>query len=536
LEKLSPKIDGKTYKLPIPSLCFECRLQRKLAFRNEYTFYKRKCNASWENIISIYSPNKDYVIYKYDFWLSDKWNPLEYGMEYNEKKDFFEQLDILLHKVPRINLIINHTMENSTYANYGWFSKNVYLSVWSFHSENILYSHYSIDCSWDVDGFLNIKWEHTYNCINTVNCYKTYYSINCENCNNSYFLYDCQNCENCFCCKNLKNKKYYYKNKPYSKDEYEKKIKKHLKNLNKFFDYFVNEFLPAKPYRNLYITNSENSIWNFILNSKNCYNCYDINGVENCANIVSAGYNIKDCMDCFSMGQNVEKVYESISITNSNNIWFSNYIINSSNLLYCDFCTNCHNCIWCVWLKNKEYCILNKQYSPKEYYKLAEKILNHLVETKQWGEFLPPNLSPFGYNETVAQDYFSLSKSTAKRLNFKWEEYQAPSPKAEKILTKDDLEKIDISKIDQNILNYAIECEKSKLLFKLTKQELNFYKLHNLPIPTKHPKIRYLERFHLKGKKKLVKTHCAKCKKEIYTTENLKDSIVYCEKCFSLLE
>jgi len=33
-----------------------------------------------------------------------------------------------------------------------------------------------------------------------------------------------------------------------------------------------------------------------------------------------------------------------------------------------------------------------------------------MQETGERGEFFHPSLSPFGYNETVAQEYFPLSK------------------------------------------------------------------------------------------------------------------------------
>jgi len=33
-----------------------------------------------------------------------------------------------------------------------------------------------------------------------------------------------------------------------------------------------------------------------------------------------------------------------------------------------------------------------------------------MMKTGEWGEFFPASLSPFGYNETVAQEYFPLSR------------------------------------------------------------------------------------------------------------------------------
>ncbi|HRI36281.1 MAG TPA: hypothetical protein PK765_04380 [bacterium] len=64
-------------------------------------------------------------------------------------------------------------------------------------------------------------------------------------------------------------------------------------------------------------------------------------------------------------------------------------------------------------MNDKSYCILNKQYTEEEYNTLVPKIIAHMRETGEWGEFFSPNLSPFGYNETVAMEYFPLTKEQA---------------------------------------------------------------------------------------------------------------------------
>ncbi|MDR2641069.1 MAG: hypothetical protein LBC61_07450 [Candidatus Peribacteria bacterium] len=48
----------------------------------------------------------------------------------------------------------------------------------------------------------------------------------------------------------------------------------------------------------------------------------------------------------------------------------------------------------------------------------------------------------------------------------------------------------DISKVPDDVLNWAIECEVTKKLFLILKQELEFYRKHNLPIPKRHPEQR----------------------------------------------
>ncbi|EKD44379.1 MAG: hypothetical protein ACD_71C00157G0001, partial [uncultured bacterium (gcode 4)] len=111
----------------------------------------------------------------------------------------------------------------------------------------------------------------------------------------------------------------------------------------------------------------------------------------------------------------------------------------------------------------------------------------------EWWEFFPANFSPYGYNHTVWQIAAPLTKDEAVKQWFNWSDYEAPFPKVEKIIPAAKLPE-DISKIPDDILNWAIECELTGKPFRIIKQELEFYRKHNLPIPRRHPDQRYLDR------------------------------------------
>jgi hypothetical protein len=87
-----------------------------MSFRNEKKLYKRKCDFSGKDIISIYSPDKPYKIYEMDFWLSDKWDALDYARDFDFSRTAFEQFDELLKEVPRIPFFQSQN-ENSEYTN-----------------------------------------------------------------------------------------------------------------------------------------------------------------------------------------------------------------------------------------------------------------------------------------------------------------------------------------------------------------------------------------------------------------------------------
>ena len=72
--KVSPTINGKKMDIPLPTLCPEERQRRRLCLRNERKLYRRVCDYSGQNVISTYSPDKNYKVYQQDIRESDKRN------------------------------------------------------------------------------------------------------------------------------------------------------------------------------------------------------------------------------------------------------------------------------------------------------------------------------------------------------------------------------------------------------------------------------------------------------------------------------
>ncbi len=167
------------------------------------------------------------------------------------------------------------------------------------------------------------------------------------------------------------------------------------------------------------------------------------------------------------------------------------------------------------------------------------------MKAGEWGEFFPSSLSPFGYNETVAMEYYPLDRRDVSqkhlypngKLIFNWSDYEPPFPKVEKIIPASKLPD-DITKIPDDILNWAImpddDVGNDRVVpFRIIKQELEFYRKHNLPIPKKHPDQRHLDRMKLRNPRKLYERKCDKCGVAMMTTySNERKEIVYCEKCY----
>ena len=90
-DKIAPVFSWVKYGVPSPTLCPDCRNKRRLAWRNRRNMYRRNCDASGKNIISMYSPDKPYKVYHVKEFESDRWNPKDYWMQFDFSKTFFDR-------------------------------------------------------------------------------------------------------------------------------------------------------------------------------------------------------------------------------------------------------------------------------------------------------------------------------------------------------------------------------------------------------------------------------------------------------------
>ncbi len=377
-EKVSPIFQDRKYSIPTPKLCPDCRQQRRLSFRNERKLYKRNCDATGKEIISMYSPDKPYKVYSQNERWSDKWDPLDYWMNFDFNRWFFEQFDELMKKVPK-SCLSNKESENSEYCNISLNNINCYLSYAIKDSDNIYYSFWITKCENCIDCSITENCKEWYELIECNNCFNLKYSINCTDCSESLYLVDCINCNNCLFSIWLKNKSYYILNEKVSENKF-RWIMKNIMSNNSLYYKMKEKFktlLKTFPKKNLINLNSFNCIWNFYKHSSNCTNCFDIINWEWLKHSLSCKGIVKDCYDC-NFFVNTENSLESSGIIGykiafSETCWYDN------DMYYNNDCYNSSFLFWCIWLRNKSYCILNKQYTKEQYEKLVPKIIEHMI-------------------------------------------------------------------------------------------------------------------------------------------------------------
>lgn len=521
----------KKFDVPEPTICFDCRLQRKLVHSNQLHLYKRKCDLTGQSIISNYHADHKFPVYEQKEWFTDKWDACDYAKDYDFNRPFFEQYNELLQVVPRSSLLTGFKYdENCEYTHQAGKNKNCYLIFDSDENRDTLYSYSANQDESCMDVYRTRKSELCYECIDCFDCYNLVWSQDSVNCSNSAFLKNCIGCKSCIMCSNLKNKEYHIDNKPVTKEQFEQVIKSlssytSLQGATKHFD----EFKSTLPQKYMHGVQNENVIGDYLTNCKNAINCFDSSDLWDCRNCVQGFMPIKDSMDSFECGEG-ERFYESLCCGYASmNLYFTMHSLDSSNnLYYCNYCPHASYCFGCVGCVRKKYCILNKQYTEEQYKELLPKIIEHMKSTKEFGEFIPMELSPFGYNETVAQEYYPKTKEEVLKMGLKWRDKDQTEYVAATSEIPDN-----IKDVDESICNEILACETCGKNYKIVKQELAMLKQWNMPLQKSCFHCRHARRKNQRNKKVMYDRNCDKCNIDIQTTyPPERPEKIYCEKCY----
>jgi hypothetical protein len=163
-----------------------------------------------------------------------------------------------------------------------------------------------------------------------------------------------------------------------------------------------------------------------------------------------------------------------------------------------------------------------------------------------YGEFFPPEISIYAYNETV-QEFFPKTREEALEQGFLWKESEARN---HQITMCNNRIPDCINDIDESIIKEIIECAHQGSCehnctgaFKVTAEEFKFHKAHSLPIPRMCPNCRHYERTKFRNPIKLWHRTCmctqaehnhnGTCLNEFETSYSPERSeMVYCESCY----
>jgi hypothetical protein len=301
----------------------------------------------------------------------------------------------------------------------------------------------------------------------------------------------------------------------------------------------------------------------YIYNSKNIHYGYLVRGSRDLKYVqyMQLPGNV-DCYDATMWGENSELFYETVGSGDGHRIRFCMECHTKiRDLEYCINCVSCSNCFGCVGLRKKEYCIFNKQYTPEEFRKLRERIVQHMNDmpyadkmgrTYRYGEFFPLELSYYGYDTDLMRDHFFPKKEHALEQGYAWYE-----PDRREYETTFDAKNLpdSIKEVTDEILKEVIRCNSCAKAFRIIPIELAFLRREGIPAPRLCYECRHKRRIVWRNKTPLYsrKCHCngmksengvyqntvshqhgtGKCPNEFETSYAPdRKEIVYCEQCY----
>ncbi len=523
-------------KVPTPKVCPDCRFKMRAMFRNETTLYSgRKCALCGKALISMYNPKSPYIIYCPDCFYSEKWEPRDYARDYDFNRPFLEQMKEFLLSVPKISLFLNFSdgkNVNSEYSNMAGGLKNCYLVFNTSPAEDLMYSRGIRHGNDSSDIYFGTSFERCYECVNVQQSADILYGKNITGGVDCAFVSNCRGLTNCFGCVNLNNKSHYFLNEPMDVKEYKKKVYEILGSYKKTeeFKKEFGKFTLGFPVRENNNIKNVNSTGDYLFECKNVHDSFEAAGAEDSKYLFSSK-GVKDSLGIIGYGTQSEKLLEVVATGYSSNIVGTYAADNCRDILYGFYVKNCKDCVACDALKNGKYSVFNKEYSKEEYEKIREHIINELKEKDLHGLMMPQELAPFAYNETVAQENFPLTKEEILSQGFRFEDDIQKTEGKETIQPQDIPDHI--KDVSDSITTEILACINCNRNYKITEQELLFYKKMNLSIPRKCFYCRHQDRIIRRGPYKFWDRNCAKCGKGI-TTNYAPDrpEIVYCEKCY----
>ncbi|MBU0626693.1 hypothetical protein KKH82_04670 [Patescibacteria group bacterium] len=158
--------------------------------------YRRTCDFTGKPIISVYSPDKAFKVYDQHIRQSDKWDPLEYGQDYDFTQSFGAQMGQLLSIIPKF-AVLNEFMVNSEYCQHSANLKNCYLIYGSANAQDCYYGYRIVDCENVYDCVFATNSKNTYESVDIENCHNVFYCQKFKDCSYSQYLYNCENCHDC---------------------------------------------------------------------------------------------------------------------------------------------------------------------------------------------------------------------------------------------------------------------------------------------------------------------------------------------------
>lgn len=489
LDKISPVIGGEKFSLPLPTLCPEERQRRRLSFKNFFSLHKWVSSLSGQPIISIYPPEYPGPVYSQYEWWSDARDPYAYSLTLDTERAIWESWYELLTTAPQVCLENSYELcENSEYINGNGISKDCYLVSNGADNEKCLYSYYLFGAS----NILNVTYcRFSENCSfsnHLYRCYDVHFSFDIPECRNSWYIFSCKWSHHLIGCVGLENQNYQILNQPASPEQYETTLAK-LKTDKNFRDRFIEKLerlIEQVGVERYILTGSMDSTGDFCYDSSKCHECYCASDSQDSAHIHDS-YDTYDSMDIDGWGDHTSLSYDCVAVgQHIDHIYWSSGIMNSSYIFYSWQCDRSSYLFGCFGLKDAQYCIYNRQYTQEQWERHMKVIFQKMQSREEWGEFVDAKYSPYAYNESHAGLILPLSNWETVERWLWWANREEKLSNINKTIPASKLP-YDIIQIPDDVLNWAILCERTGKPYKIQPLELDLHRRFWIPLPRLHP-------------------------------------------------
>lgn len=488
LERVSPVIAGKRLAIPPPTLSPQLRAMRRMVWRNSNYLTRSQCALTQAPIISGYAPDTSYQLYAVPVWWGDGWDQYASGRPFDFSRPFFAQFAELMLAAPRPALM-NRDSENSDYCNYAGENKNCYMANnGSWYNENCQYGESYLHCKDSVDCNYLRKSELCYEAVRCEGLYQCGFVTDCYHSADCYYSFNLRSCRDCFLCSNLRNATGYIRNRPATAAELARHRELmrtrdgHQTLLAALSELQLSEIHPA-----VIQINCEECTGDALTNCKNVRDGFIAGNIRDGRYLIHCDEG-QDMWDCSLSGYgDTELYYETVSSgAGGVRAAFVSGSWTSSDVLYCDTVMSCNDCFGCSGLKRARYCIMNRQYSREEYEQLVPRIVQHMRETGEWGEFFPEEIAPHAYNDSHAMDFFPLSEPAARALGYRWS--SGPASAASDAAGEPPPDSI--ARCDETVCTKVFRCGATGKQFRIVKPEFELLRSIGIAPPDHAPDVR----------------------------------------------
>ena len=463
----------------------------------------------------------------------------EVGQEYNSEKPMFEQLRELRLVVPesasKDYVETENSMSLASFGDVNSFFMTASRSKGSFHGAVAL----DVEDSSEIYSCKNVT--SSYNIIHSDRIHKSQYVRECRDVIESAFVFDCRNCEFCFGATNKRNKKYIWFNDELSQEEWERRrakvdlgVRSVAKEYLEKFDQLVKDSVWPENFNE----KSENSTGEYLTGATNCEYVYYSDG--GARDIFWSGWafgKTENCAFCANAGHGSD-VWNCVASTFGASNKFCSWTARCYNLEYCMSCYDCEFCFACIGLTKKKYHILNKEYSEEDYWKKVDEIKCRMLDSGEYGNFLPPKLGTSWFHESGSIKYLLTDLEFGKKADAHLFDPEEEGAYGDEFIggaeVPDSTTLPDsIDDCDEWAGKPVVDSSYGRR-FAMLKPEVALYKKLRIAPSMTHPVQRVTDLIWTANSGVFVDAKCEKCDKDVITSMNktYPEKRIYCQECY----